>query len=27
MYMFSKGQAMRVQATYAIGGPRASLAN
>ena len=27
MYMFSKGQAMRVQATYAIGGPRASLAD
>ncbi|RXK59764.1 zinc metalloprotease [Lacibacter luteus] len=26
MYMFTKGQALRVQATYAIGGPRESLA-
>lgn len=26
MYMFSKGQAVRIQATYAAGGPRESLA-
>ncbi len=26
MYMFTKGQALRVQATYAIGGPREQLA-
>jgi hypothetical protein len=25
MYMFSAGQAARMQATFAVGGPRASL--